>query len=91
MLSSVERYNISLIRQLEETDFSVRSQVDGHSYVPENLPLAPYFSLLDNYDKTGLHVDYGHSNFQLWQTSADTVMKPVYAGDSAFCHAARNL
>ena len=32
-------------------------------------------------EETGLTLDYGSGTYELWQTSADTVMKTIYEGD----------
>ena len=31
--------------------------------------------------ETGLSLNHGTGNYELWQTSADTVMKTIYEGD----------
>lgn len=54
VLSDVEKYNISLIHDLEQERSDGHSQEEDLSYSIENFPFAPYLKFLDKYDETGL-------------------------------------
>ena len=59
LLSDFEKWNIALIRALEEEPFDKRNMIDGIDYASEwnRLPPAPYLSYLHTGRETGLSAD----------------------------------